>query len=174
MKLDRVVESQVLMDADALGAAFGKPVESCRGLPAVRLELDERFRGVFTPPLTDLRAFDQIVMVFITEGGGVKPALGIELTTRTEGLDAPDSFNTGHAPDITAEEGDWSRYPFPWENFLVFRHGRVGAVRCEKFTLSIDALPGTTLWLAELASNVAIGQSDQTHRRRAKGSIGRF
>lgn len=150
MKLDRVVESQVLMDADALGAAFGKPVESCRGLPAVRLELDERFRGVFTPPLTDLRAFDQIVMVFITEGGGVKPALGIELTTRTEGLDAPDSFNTGHAPDITAEEGDWSRYPFPWENFLVFGMGElVHPVR--KITLSIDAgSPGTTLWLAEL------------------------
>lgn len=148
-KFDRVVESRVLMDANTLGAALHRPVEVRAGLPAVRFDLDGTFRGEFAPSLTDLRAFDQVVMVFRTEGGTVSPTLGIELTTRTEGLDAPDSFGTGHAPDI-ASEGDWSRYPFPWENFLVFGMGEL-VYPVRKITLSIGVgSPGTILWLAEL------------------------
>ncbi len=149
MKRDRVAVSQVLMDAEALGAAWQRPVEDHHGRRAVRLDIAEQHRFAFAPPLTDLRAFDQIVMVYRTSGGTVGPTLGIELTTRTEGLTAPDSFSTGHAPELKSE-GEWARYPFPWENFLIFGMGElVHPVR--QMTLAVPCLNGAaTLWLAEL------------------------
>ena len=149
VKHDRVVETSVLLDAAALGAAWRRPVGEHGGRRATRIDLAEPFVGEVVPPLVDLRAFDQIVMVFRTAGGTVRPTLGIELTTQTEGLSAPDSFSTGHAPELTAED-DWARYPFPWENFLIFGQGeRVYPVRRMALTISA-ATPGITLWLAEL------------------------
>lgn len=149
VKHDRVVETSVLLDAAALGAAWRRPVGEHGGRRATRIDLAEPFVGEVVPPLVDLRAFDQIVMVFRTAGGTVRPTLGIELTTQTEGLSAPDSFSTGHAPELTAED-DWARYPFPWENFLIFGQGeRVYPVRRMALTISAAA-PGITLWLAEL------------------------
>lgn len=149
MKQDRVAVSRVLLDAAALGAALQRPVEDVGGRRAVRLDLAAQHHFTFVPPLTDLRAFDQLVMVYRTSGGTVSPTLGIELATRTEGLTAPDSFSTGHAPELTAES-EWARYPFPWENFLIFGMGeRVHPVR--QMTLALPCANGdTTLWLAEL------------------------
>ncbi|OPZ28863.1 MAG: Heparin-sulfate lyase precursor [Lentisphaerae bacterium ADurb.BinA184] len=146
---DRVIESQVLMDADALGAACRRPVERRDGRPAVRLDVAAPVSVTFVPPLTDLRPFDQIVMIYRTSGGPVSPTLGIELATRTAGLIAPDSFNSGHPPALTAE-GDWERYPFPWENLLVFGMGEL-VYPVGQMTLALGAVsPGATLWLAEL------------------------
>jgi hypothetical protein len=87
LRRDRVAESQVLLDAEALGAALQRPVEDRDGRRAVSLDLAAQHR--FTFVLTDLRASDQVVMVYRMSGGTVSPTLGIELATRTEALDRP-------------------------------------------------------------------------------------
>ncbi len=149
-KTDTVKESLVLMDATALASHRAMSLESLESGRAARIDMSNgAWSAEFAPPLTDWRQFDQLVLVLRVEGGAVRPSLSVTLGSRTEGLPENDSLDSGSGA-VLPPLGEWTEYPFPWENFLIYGMGElVNPVRSMRISFSTVDTPAR-VWISSL------------------------
>lgn len=128
-----------------------------------------RSQQIALRPGDDLRPFDQFsIWVYADEGTSGSLSIGLNLTTRTEGLDTHDHFRSGVATKI--EWTGWKKCVFPFENFLI--------IGCPEGWVNIDTVEiyiskGSRVGLSGTANTetglIGIGNIELEHRKRVVG-----
>lgn len=165
-QLDTTLSTHTIATAQSISQTIGTPLAYADNQPYTLIAQSQR---IVVETEKDLRPFDQFnIWIYAHEGTTGQISMGVNLSSRTEGIDAKDHFRSGVATKI--DWVGWKKCVFPFENFLIIGCPK-GWVNVEEVFIQIGlgSRAGLTSPVDIDGGNVGIGLVELEHRKRIVG-----